>query len=163
MILTIRFPEDFEERYNKYKARFESTQNEISNDEPVSEKHETNKSSKPHVFVKNGQGYLVLSGEEIGIGDKDSGKFRVLEKLCLHFSVPQSIDSIYEYMGSKKGGLTKDAHIVFQKDRKLALIESQFREVKRIMKTHREQIKKIKRLSQLQLKREKETLWLVEK
>ena len=151
--------------------RFDEVHNEFEDKcQDKTEKKIDNKitpiSKKPYTKINNDKGYLIISGECIDIGGKESGKFKLVSLLCDPFGIKKSTDLIFENActGWKRteAGVLSDRSDHEAKQMKKKLIRSQWREVKRLINEYSKKLsgKKNKLGLELKLKIEKESVWL---
>lgn len=114
----------------------------------------------PYVQVKNGMGFLFLSGEEIEIGKADTGKYRLLQSLCEpEFGMAKTIEGAFEAIKLERyftKGSLRDPYLV--RGKKIEIIKSQFKEIQRTISEYRRE-NGIKNL-RLKMKIDTQKVWL---
>lgn len=96
-ILFVSFPDNFEQLYNKYKARIlgvqKSTQLEKADTSKVQKQDE-----RPYCISENGIGYLTFNknGEKIKISKAKNQPFKLLQCLTEPFGIAKSVETVFE-------------------------------------------------------------------
>jgi hypothetical protein len=131
-ILEIQFPEDFEARYEKYKAGLvgssksspETTANSFGSELIVSPQE-----NRPFCFVEGKWGFLKFNkyGEKIQIGHSSSRHFRLLQCLLEPFGTAKSVEGVYEAMKldkDKKDAVLSGYDAYKKKGRQISIIRN---------------------------------------
>ena len=94
--LFIQFPANFEERYNKYKARILGVQN--LGEAKRTDTTEVQQEKRPYCAIEGKWGFLkfIKQGEKIKIGGANSQSFKLLQCLTEPFGTAKSVDTVFE-------------------------------------------------------------------
>jgi len=133
-ILYVSFPDDFEQRYNKYRARILSSQ-KLSDTEVKDISKTAQQDSRPYCIVDGKWGFLKFSkqSKKIKIGGKDAQPFKLLQCLTEPFGTAKMIETVFEAIRenlkykSKKGIYTNG----IDKTQKIKLIKNVIKELQK--------------------------------
>jgi|ERR1035437_6930446 hypothetical protein len=156
--LQIHFPEDFEEKYLAYKNRLGVAPVQKLVIQAISNKEDT-KPVKPHTYLEDGKGYLILAGEKVYIGSSDTEKFRLIETLCNPFGTAKTLDIVYSSVKAKVSTDPSLNDSYLAPTKKKEALKQTFKEIQRAMSSHRVSGKG--KLPKVTFKTDSSKVWLV--
>ena len=133
-ILYVSFPDNFEQRYNKYRARILGVQKSIQSERAdISEVQKQD--SRPYCISENGIGYLKFGkhSEKIKIGKVKTQPFKLLQSLTEPFGTAKLVEGVFEAIRenikkkSKSGTYTSE----IDTNKKIQLIEYAIKELQK--------------------------------